>query len=240
MVAALIRVSIPQTPKLALTSAADTVWTAQGDVRDAEGSRATLREGSSLRVKSGTLELRLESGAAMIIQGPAHVSFPKLTEPELRSGWLWIDSGASHESFVIHTPELRIRNLGTRFGVRVDAEGDAEVHLIGGKLEVMPKASPESILKLTPDGRGLEIPAEGEPIALDLARDPFPGIAELPAWKFRLVAAPDQRRRRSSANRPRPPRSAAEGSGMAVSEKVSIVPLVSALEKAKPTEVYLA
>jgi ferric-dicitrate binding protein FerR (iron transport regulator) len=181
LVAGLIRVALPQPPELALTSAADTLWTAQGDVRDAEGKKATVREGSTLRVKSGTLELRLQSGAAMIIQGPAHVSFPKLTEPELRNGWLWIDSGASHESFVIRTRELRIRNLGTRFGVRVPAEGDAEVHLIRGKLEVSTKAHPENILKLTPVGRGLAIPAQGEPAALNLARDPFPGIAELMA-----------------------------------------------------------
>lgn len=208
LVAGLIRVALPKPPEMALTSAADTLWTVQGDVRDAEGSRATVREGSSLRVKSGTLELRLASGAAMIIQGPAHISFPKLTEPELRSGWLWIDSGASHESFVIRTRELRIRNLGTRFGVKVPAEGHAEVHIIRGKLEVITKASPENILKLLPEGRGLAIPAEGEPTVLDLARDPFPGIAELlaapasypatvrsqnPADYWRLDAAPGGR-----------------------------------------------
>lgn len=210
VVAGLIRVALPQTPELALTSAADTLWTARGDVRDADGNTAAVREGSTLRVKSGTLELRLDSGAAMIIQGPALVSFPKLTEPELRSGWLWIDSGASHESFVIRTPSLRIRNLGTRFGVRVPAESDAEIHLMAGKLEVIAEGSPEKILKLLPDGRGLAIPAEGEPAVLDLARDPFPEIADLlaapanypttvrgqnPAGYWRLDAAPDGRLR---------------------------------------------
>lgn len=208
MVAGLIRVALPKPPEMALTSAADTLWTVQGDVRDAEESKATLREGTTLRVKSGTLELRLESGAAMIIQGPAHVSFPKLTEPELRSGWLWVDSGASHEPFVIRTPSLQIRNLGTRFGVRVPAEGHAEVHLIRGKLEASAVAHPEKIIKLLPNGRGYAIPAEGEPVALNAALDPFPGIAELlavppsypatvrgqnPAGYWRLDAAPGGR-----------------------------------------------
>lgn len=210
LVAGLIRVALPQSPELALTSAADTLWTAQGDVREADGNTAAVREGSTLRVKSGTLELRLESGATMIIQGPANVSFPKLTEPELRSGWLWIDSGASHESFVIRTPSLRIRNLGTRFGVRVPAERDAEIHLMAGNVEVIAESRPENILKLRPDGQGLAIPADGEPTVLDLARDPFPENAELlaapanypttvrgqnPAGYWRLDAAPDGRLR---------------------------------------------
>jgi ferric-dicitrate binding protein FerR (iron transport regulator) len=183
-VAALIRVALPQTPELALTSAADSLWTMQGETRDAGGNKATVREGSTLRVESGTLELRLESGAAMVIQGPARVSFPKLNKPVLRSGWLWIDSGASHERFEVSTPKHRIRNLGTRFGVKVVADEPPEVHLIKGTLEVSAVDEPGKPRKLKADGRGLAIAAEGEPVALNLARDPFPGIAEL------LAAAP--------------------------------------------------
>lgn len=178
-VAALIRVAMPQAAELALTSAADTRWTVHGETHDAGGNKATVREGSTLRVESGTLELRLESGAAMVIQGPARVSFPKINKPVLRSGWLWIDSGASHESFVIGTPSLRIRNLGTRFGVRVVADEPPEIHLIKGGLEISSLDTPANPRKLKADGRGLAIPAEGEPVALELARDPFPGIAEL-------------------------------------------------------------
>ena len=179
LVGALIQVTRPEVRELALTAAADTHWSVTGQARDAKGQTAIVREGSTLRVASGTLELRLESGAAMVMQGPAHVSFPKLTGPVVKSGWLWIDSGASGEKFEIRTPDLRILNLGTRFGVRVPSEGPAEIHLITGKLEVIPEALPENILKLAPETFGLAIPSQGEPTQMALARDPFPDIAGL-------------------------------------------------------------
>jgi Concanavalin A-like lectin/glucanases superfamily len=207
-VAALIRVARPEVRELALTAAADTRWSVTGEVRDADGRTTSVREGSTLRVASGTLELRLESGAAMVMQGPAHVSFPKLTKPVVRSGWLWIDSGASCEKFELRTPDLRIRNLGTRFGVRVPAEGPAEVHLIKGRLQVISEAMPENILKLAPEEFGQAIPSQGEPTPVALARDPFPEIAGLlaapanypttvrgqnPAAYWRLEDAPEGR-----------------------------------------------
>lgn len=182
---ALIYVTLPLRPELALTSTADTRWTVQGEVYDVSGNKAKVREGSTLSVESGTLELRLESGAAMVVQGPARVSFPKLNKPVLRSGWFWIDSGASHQRFEVSTPKHRLSNLGTRFGVRVAADESPEIHLIKGALEVSSLDEPGMTWKLETNGRGLAIPEEGEAVVLDLARDPFPRIAEL------LAAAPN-------------------------------------------------
>lgn len=182
-VAALIRVARPEIPELVLAAAPDTRWSVSGKSTDADGKTTSVQEGSTLRVTSGTMELRLESGARMVVQGPAHISFPKLATPFVKSGWLWIDSGGSGEKFELGTPDLRIRNLGTRFGVRVPAEGPAEVHLVQGKLEVSFESVPGKILELTPDDSGLAITPHGEPTPLALARDPFPEIA-------RLLAAP--------------------------------------------------
>lgn len=181
--AALVHVARPQVPELALTAAAGTRWSVTDEVRDIDGNTATVREGSTVRVDSGTVKLRLQSGATMVLQGPARVSFTELTRPVVESGWLWIDTGSSDEKFEVRTPDLRIRNLGTRFGVRVPAEGPAEVHLIKGKLEASPESMPGNILKLASGARGLALPALGEPVALALVRDPFPDID-------RLLAAP--------------------------------------------------
>ncbi len=178
MAALLIKVSDPQIPELALAATAESLWVVEGVIRDADDNGARVREGASVRVKSGTLELRMESGAAMVVQGPAYVSFPKLTEPVVRSGWLWIDSGASRETFEVRTPDLRIRNLGTRFGVRVTQDGPTEVHLINGELELYRDSAPGTALSISADGKGMAFTELGEPSSLDLARDPFPEIAE--------------------------------------------------------------
>lgn len=210
VVAALIKIAQPQAPELALAAVADSRWSVRGEIRDVEGDKATVRKGATLRVDSGTLELRLESGAAMVVQGPAVVSFPELTQPLLRSGWLWIDSGVRQETFEVRTPDLRIRNLGTRFGVRVPEEGPAEVHLIEGELEVVADRMPGKPHRLVAERQGMAIPQTGEPSVLDLASDPFPEIAALlaapsnypttvrgqnPAGYWRLEDAPERRLR---------------------------------------------
>lgn len=206
VVAGLIKVAVPVEREYAVTAAADTRWTVSGKAQESYGQPASVREGSTVRVESGTLKLRLDSGAMMVLQGPAQVSFPELTRPVVRSGWFWLDTGSSGEKFEIATPDLRIRNLGTRFGVRIPMEGSAEVHLIKGKLEVNSQSTPEEILKLAPDESGLAIPSEGEPTQVEFARDPFPGIAGLlsapanysttvrgqsPAAYWQLEGAPD-------------------------------------------------
>jgi ferric-dicitrate binding protein FerR (iron transport regulator) len=179
LVVGLFKLARPEANELALVAAADTRWSVSGDSQEIDGQRASLRKGSTVRVESGTLEMRLESGATMVLQGPGQVSFPELKRPVVRSGWLWLDTGTSGEKFEIGTPDLRIRNLGTRFGVRVPMEGSAEVHLIKGKLEVSSESTPEEVLKLAPDERGLVIPLQGEPTPVEFARDPFPEIAGL-------------------------------------------------------------
>ena len=207
-VATLIKVALPKVPELALRAAATSRWSVDGEANATDRQQATLREGGTVRVESGTLELRLESGAAMIMQGPAEVSFPKLNQPVVRSGWLWIDSGGSGETFAVRTPDLRIRNLGTRFGIRVPAEGPAEVHLIKGRLEVTGDRQTGGPLELVAGEQAWAIPQLGDAASLPLARDPFPEIAELlaapanysttvrgqnPTGYWRLENAPDGR-----------------------------------------------
>jgi hypothetical protein len=202
----IIRIANPEVRELALLAAADTRWSVSGDWEEIDRQRASVGKGSTVRVDSGTLEMRLDSGAMMVLQGPAQVSFPELTRPVLRSGWLWLDTGASGEKFEIGTPDLRIRNLGTRFGVRVPTEGSTEVHLVKGKLEVSSESTPEEVLKLVPEQGGLAIPPQGDPIPVASARDPFPEIERLvsasanysttvrgqnPAAYWRLEDAPD-------------------------------------------------
>ena len=179
VVAALIKVSVPFEREYALTAAAETRWTVSGKAQESYGQAPRVRKGSTVKVESGTLKLRLDTGAMLVLQGPAQVYFPEITRPVVRSGWFWLDTGSSGEKFEIATPDLRIRNLGTRFGVRVPMEGSAEVHLIKGKLQVSSEATPQEILNLAPDDSGLIIPSEGEPTQVAFARDPFPEIAGL-------------------------------------------------------------
>lgn len=183
IVASLIMLKTPNTPLFSATSTADAKWAINDVEQDTNTDELTVAAGSTVRITSGTLKLHLESGTTMVLQGPARVSFPELSKPVLESGWLWIDSGDTNESFEVSTPGLLVRDIGTRFGVRVPDQGPTEVHLIEGKIEILERASGELITAFEPKQGGLGIPLLGEPMTIPLARDPFPELDQLLADK---------------------------------------------------------
>lgn len=179
IVAALVMVKPPEPGHLTAAATADTKWMVDGEVQDPAVGEWTVAAGSTVQVWSGTVKLRLESGAAMVMQGPAQASFPELDKPVLKNGWLWIDSGDSDDPLEIDTPELLVRDIGTRFGVRVPEEGPAEVHLLEGAVEVFARSTGQKIATLKPEERGFAMTASGEMAGLVLARDPFPDLSDL-------------------------------------------------------------
>lgn len=162
---------------------ADTQWTIDGNPQSADSREMTVTRGSTVNVLSGTVELRLESGATMVLQGPAEATFPELHQPALKHGWLWVDSGDTNEPFEVLTPYLKIRDIGTRFGVRVPETGSVEVHLIEGQLVIEPREGGKTIATLDPGDEGVIIPPEGKPTGMTLAYDPFPDLPDLLAAK---------------------------------------------------------
>jgi hypothetical protein len=179
VIAGLIMATQPQPPRLTATATADTRWTVDGEAQDPREGKWVVSKGATVRVLSGTVKLRPESGAAMVMQGPALASFPELEMPVLHHGWLWIDSADSGLSFEVGTPELLVRDVGTRFGVRVPEQGPAEVHLIDGQVDVFAKSTLKKIASLEPEERGVTITPTGELTGLALERDPFPELDEL-------------------------------------------------------------
>lgn len=178
-IASLVMLKRPAPQVLSAATSADARWSINGTDQDPNTKELTIASGATVEVFSGTLKLKGESGAVMILQGPAKATFPELHRPELKHGWFWLDSGESQDPFEVLTPELIVRDIGTRFGVRVPEQGPAEVHLIEGKVEILDKNSGEMITAFEPSQQGLLISASGEPMPIPLARDPFPELEAL-------------------------------------------------------------
>lgn len=179
IISALIAVRPPDLGRLAASAAAETRWAVDGETQDSDSDEMEVVEGSSVQVFSGTVKLRLESGLRLVLQGPAEVAFPKLERPVLKRGWLWIDSGGTDASLLVETPELLLRDIGTRFGVRVRANGLAEIHLIEGMVEASSKQTKQQLAVLKPEKNGVLLAAAGQRSDMILAQDPFPGLEEL-------------------------------------------------------------
>jgi len=164
---------------LAATAAAETRWSIDGVDQGTDDRTVSVIEGSTVKVLSGTLSLRLASGALLVLQGPADVSFPTVHRPQLRHGWLWIDAEGSALPFQIETPSVLVRDLGTRFGVRVTDDGGVETHLVSGRIEVLSGNSGKQLAHLGKAGTARAFSTEGRMEERPSAVDPFSALPKL-------------------------------------------------------------
>lgn len=187
VVMALVHLRRPEPATLTGTPVPGSQWQVLGDDPAAVRDVRKVVEGASVSVRSGAVKLELDSGMVMLLQGPAEASFPKLDRPVLQRGWLWVDSGDSSASIMVETPGLRVRDIGTRFAVRVRDDGQTEIHLIEGLVELDFRSGKREAMILKPGGKGVLQSRSGHPSDLPLAPDPFPVLPEL------LASAPDYR-----------------------------------------------
>lgn len=89
-----------------------------------------------LKLESGYAYLSFNSGAAAIIEGPAELSIESGNRMFLKSGRITAEVPPAASGFTVNTPRFNAVDIGTRFGVVVDGEGNSELHVMEGEVEV--------------------------------------------------------------------------------------------------------
>ncbi len=97
--------------------------------------------GSDIRVGSyelrdGLVELEFDNGARIILEGPANFEVASSEQTILHYGRMRTHVPPEAYGFVIDTPSMKVVDLGTEFGLEIDAAGSAEVHVFDGEVEV--------------------------------------------------------------------------------------------------------
>ena len=95
-----------------------------------------LRAGQELVLDAGVVEITFDTGAAILLEGPAHLALRRGNAVTLGSGKFSarVESAAT-AGFVVATPDLEIVDLGTEFGVVVEPEA-TEVQVFSGSVMV--------------------------------------------------------------------------------------------------------
>ncbi|MDX1565841.1 MAG: hypothetical protein R3236_10565, partial [Phycisphaeraceae bacterium] len=118
------------------------VWAADAS---AFGVGDQLKPASGLELLSGSLELRYHNGPRMVIEGPAKVLLESAGAAHLQYGKLSVEVPFEAVGFAVRTDAVEVVDLGTRFGVRVDEAGEAEVHVFDGEVATHSVRPPQGV-----------------------------------------------------------------------------------------------
>jgi len=129
-----------------LQSTAGTIWRGS-ESPTALGSR--LMPGT-LQLLAGVAEIQFDSGARILLEGPATLTLQTAMRGFLETGQLVARVPPQATGFTIETPRAKIIDLGTEFGVRVQPDGDLEVHVFEGTVDLATTeaAASESFVRL--------------------------------------------------------------------------------------------
>jgi len=120
------------------------------EVHDARWSGGlALRPGARLGSKqmaldAGTVELEMQSGAIVALEGPATFALRDGNHLALASGKVAAFVPPSAKGFTVSTPTSRVVDLGTRFGVLTDGRL-SQAHVFEGAVDVAAISAPQSV-----------------------------------------------------------------------------------------------
>lgn len=137
-----------------LATAVDTVW----ESARAPQSGEQLPKGL-LFLKSGVVGIHFNSGATMIVAGPARFSVNSNNSAILQSGSVTATVPPAAHGFEIQAGNLHIVDLGTEFGVSALEDGSVHVEVFRGKVEARlgAQAGPEPSTQVLAQGQAVEV-----------------------------------------------------------------------------------
>ena len=101
-----------------------------------------LSLGRRLKLKRGLVEITYQTGARVVLQGPAEYGVQGPSSGYLKLGKLVARvEGRRAKGFTIETPLADVVDLGTEFGIEVDGNGAAEVVVLTGEVDVVSNAN---------------------------------------------------------------------------------------------------
>lgn len=86
-----------------------------------------------LLLQTGLIEIVFDGGAKVLLEAPATFRLKSANRMVLHTGQLFAFVPDYARGFTVETPNSRIIDMGTEFGVRVERDGTSDLHLFKGK-----------------------------------------------------------------------------------------------------------
>ncbi len=115
-----------------ISGSKEPVWMQVGAFQNGD----ELQRGQRLELKSGFTEVTFDSGAQIVIEGPASVDLDSAWQATLRHGTVKANIPQEAIGFRISNPAVDVVDLGTEFSVTAEENGATEVFVLSGQVEV--------------------------------------------------------------------------------------------------------
>lgn len=103
-----------------------------------------LRPGARLLTRSGLhsldqgiIKMRFDNGVDIVIEAPALFEILTYDEISLHTGRLYAQVPHRSVGFIVSTPNSKVIDLGTAFGVYADVHGNTDIHVMVGEVSVV-------------------------------------------------------------------------------------------------------
>jgi len=94
-----------------------------------------MQAGKVLKLERGLAEVRFQCGARVVLEGPASLELLSGRSARLRHGKLTARVPGPAAGFEVLSPQGKVIDLGTEFGIAVSNTGATEVYVFEGKVE---------------------------------------------------------------------------------------------------------
>ena len=106
-----------------------------------------LHRGQRLELTSGFAEITFDSGALLVVEGPASMDLDSAWQATLRRGTIKANIPQEAIGFKVSNASVDVVDLGTEFSMTAEDDGTAEVFVLNGQVEVEPRSTDASPVK---------------------------------------------------------------------------------------------
>ncbi len=92
--------------------------------------------GDHLRLRGGSVELTFDAGAQVTVFGPADFDITSATSIRCRRGRVTTLVDHRGKGFSIETPQAKVVDIGTQFGLNISDKGETEVVVFQGSVDL--------------------------------------------------------------------------------------------------------
>ena len=140
----------------------------------------------SLSLTQGYAKLRLANQAEVILEAPCQiVPVSESAMRIIRGRMVGLCEAESSKGFTVRTPNARIVDIGTQFGIEVDEQGETLAHVFLGEVEVSPANNPGADAVRVTTNQAASVRLDGVAVLVDAAPQRF--VRDVPETEYQAA-----------------------------------------------------